>query len=315
MRYKTIGGDSEAELKVSAVGLGCNAFGRRCDEAETAAIVHEAIDAGINFFDTANSYGDGLSEVYMGKALAGRRDEVVLATKFGLRDGGSWKVVEASVDESLKALGTDYIDLYQMHKPDPDTPIEETLSALDGLVRSGKVRFIGCSNFSGRQFEEAIARAAASGTAAFVTAQNPYNLLRRDIEADLVPACRAHRVGILPYYPLQQGLLTGKYRRGEAPPEGTRLAGTAPGAGVLSDANFDRVSALEDFAAERGRTLHELAVSWLASQPVISSVISGASKPGQALANARAGEWVLTEEDFSALDAIVLPPAEKLESS
>lgn len=309
MEYKTIGGSGEGGLRVSAVGLGCNAFGRRCDEGETAAILHEAIDAGINFFDTANSYGDGLSEVYMGKALAGRRGDVVLATKFGLRDGGSRKIVMDSIEKSLTALGTDYVDLYQMHKPDPDTPIEETLAALDELVRAGKVRFIGCSNFTGVQLEQALAHSDAAGAAAFVTAQNPYNLLNRDIEAELVPACRARGVGILPFYPLQQGLLTGKYRRGEAPPRDTRLAGTAPGSGVLSDANFDCLAALEAFAAERGHTLHELAISWLASQPVIASVIAGAAKPGQALANSRAADWVLSEDDFAALDAIVPPPA------
>jgi aryl-alcohol dehydrogenase-like predicted oxidoreductase len=306
MEFKTVGGDGG--LRVSAISIGCNAFGARCDEAQTASIVHQAIESGINFFDTANTYGDGRSEEFIGTALGARRGDVIVATKFGMRDGGSPKVIAASVEASLKRLGTDYIDLYQLHKPDAATPIEETLKALDGLVRDGKVRFIGCSNFSGSQLNEAMACSSDMGLASFVTAQNAYSLLQRDIEGDLVPVCRDHGVGILPFYPLQRGLLTGKYRAGEAPPEGSRLAQGGGGAELLNDKNFDRIAALQEFAEARGHGLLELAISWLASQPVISSVIAGVSKPEQVIANVAAAGWALTAADFAALDEIVAPP-------
>lgn len=309
MEYKWIGETGQAGLRVSAVGLGCNAFGSRCDEATAAATVEGAIDAGINFFDTANTYGDGASEEWIGKTLAGRRQEVIIATKFGMRDGGSAKIIVASVVASLRRLGTDYIDLYQFHRPDPDTPISETLEALDRLVRDGKVRAIGCSNFSGAQLREAMAASGTSGGAAFVTAQNPYSILQRDIEAELVPECRAHGVGILPYYPLFRGMLTGKYRRGEPPPPGTRLAGGGRGAELLNDdAVFDRLEALEAFAADHGHTILDLAIAWLVAQPFVPSVIAGASKPDQVAANARAADWALTTADLAALDAIAPGP-------
>lgn len=307
MQYKFIGG--EGGLRVSAVGVGCNAFGGRCDQAQTAAIIDRVIEAGVNFIDTANTYGNGLSEKYIGKALGARRKDIILATKFGLHDGASRDVIVASAEASLGRLGTDYIDLYQLHSPDAATPMEETLAALDELVAAGKVRFIGCSNFTGRQLEDALRLSHDMGTAAFITAQNPYNLLQRDIEGDLVPVCRTHGIGILPYYPIQRGLLTGKYRRGEPPPQGTRLAGGGRGAHLLKDDSvFDRIGRLQEFATAHGHGLLELAMSWLASQPVIASVIAGVSKPEQVVSNVEAADWALTAEDFAALDRIVPGP-------
>ncbi len=310
MIYKTIGAQGKGNdgLTVSAVGIGCNAFGGRTGEAETAAIIEGAIDAGINFIDTANTYGKGLSEEFIGRALGRRRQDVILATKFGMYEGASAKAIAKSIDQSLTRLGTDYVDLYQLHTPDSDTPMEETLTALAGLVRAGKVRHIGCSNFSGQQLEDALAMSADMNVAAFVTAQNPYNLLQRDIEADLVPVCRARGIGILPYYPIQRGVLTGKYKRGEPPPAGTRLAGGGGGTRFLTDDNFDRVDALEAFAASHGHGLLELAMSWLASQPVIASVIAGVSKVEQVAVNAEAAGWELSTDDFAAIDEIA-PPA------
>lgn len=307
MQYKFIGG--EGGLRVSAVGVGCNAFGGRCDQAQTAAIIDRVIEAGVNFIDTANTYGNGLSEQYIGKALGARRKDIILATKFGLHDGASRDVIVASAEASLGRLGTDYIDLYQLHSPDAATPMEETLAALDELVAAGKVRFIGCSNFTGRQLEDALRLSHDMGTAAFITAQNPYNLLQRDIEGDLVPVCRTHGIGILPYYPIQRGLLTGKYRRGEPPPQGTRLAMGGRGAHLLKDDSvFDRIGRLQEFATAHGHGLLELAMSWLASQPVIASVIAGVSKPEQVVSNVEAADWALTAEDFAALDRIVPGP-------
>lgn len=307
MQYKFIGG--EGGLRVSAVGVGCNAFGGRCDEAQTAAIIDRVIEAGVNFIDTANTYGNGLSEQYIGKALGARRKDIILATKFGLHDGASRDVIVASAEASLGRLGTDYIDLYQLHSPDAATPMEETLAALDELVAAGKVRFIGCSNFTGRQLEDALRLSHDMGTAAFITAQNPYNLLQRDIEGDLVPVCRTHGIGILPYYPIQRGLLTGKYRRGEPPPQGTRLAMGGRGAHLLKDDSvFDRIGRLQEFATAHGHGLLELAMSWLASQPVIASVIAGVSKPEQVVSNVEAAGWALTADDFAALDRIVPGP-------
>ncbi len=308
MHYKFIGGDGGDGLRVSAVGVGCNAFGGRCDQAQTAAIIDRVIDAGINFIDTANTYGNGLSEQYIGKALGARRKDIILATKFGLHDGASRDVILASVEASLGRLGTDYIDLYQLHTPDSATPMEETLAALEELVAAGKVRFIGCSNFTGSQLSDALRLSRDMGTAAFITAQNPYNLLQRDIEGDLVPVCSEHGIGILPYYPLHRGLLTGKYLRGEPPPAGTRLARGGRGTHLLNDATFDRIERLQEFATARGHGVLELAVSWLASQPHIASVIAGVSKPEQIPANARAADWALTQEDFAALDRIVPGP-------
>jgi aryl-alcohol dehydrogenase-like predicted oxidoreductase len=309
MRYKTIGAPGGPELKVSVIGLGCNAFGRRCDEAATAVVIGRCLDEGINFFDTANSYSDGLSEQFIGRALGARRSDVIIATKFGVRQGAKRETVFAAVDLSLKNLGTDYIDLYQLHFPDPNTPIAETLEAMDRLVRDGKVRVIGCSNFTGALLEEALRVSKDNGFAAFATAQNPYSILERDIEEELVPVCRARGIGILPYYPLFRGMLTGKYKRGEPAPVGTRLATDQRWAGLLRDETvFDRIDALTAFAADRGHGILDLALAWLASQDTVPSVISGATKPEQITANAKGANWVLGAEDHAAIDTIVPPP-------
>ena len=298
-------------LRVSVVGLGCNNFGQRCDQAQTRAVVAKALDLGVTLFDTADVYGGGgVSEEYLGKALESRRGEVVLATKFGmpmgegpLRRGGSRRWMMQAAENSLRRLGTDYIDLYQIHFPDAGTPIEETLRALDDLVRQGKVRYVGCSNFAGWQVVEAAWTARTAGLAQFVSAQNFYNLLERNVERELVPACNAHGLGVLPYFPLASGLLTGKYQRGAAAPEGTRLS--APRfKGALSDKNFDKVEKLSAFAADAGHSLLELAIGWLASQPHVPSVIAGATKPEQLEQNIKSGAWRLTAEDMAEIDRI-----------
>ncbi|KAA0236971.1 MAG: aldo/keto reductase [Chloroflexi bacterium CFX7] len=297
-------------LQVSVVGLGCNNFGRRIDAVQAKEVVDRALDLGINFFDTANVYGAGQSEEFLGRALEGRRQDVVIATKFGMRmgekpmeSGGSRRHLIASVEASLRRLGTDYIDLLQFHTPDSRTPIEETLRALDDLVREGKVRYIGHSNFAAWQAAEAHFVARAAGLTPFISAQNEYNLLDRRIERELVPACRAYGVSVLPYFPLASGFLTGKYRPGEPPPAGTRLAGAGPLAGrVLNDRNFNTLQRLEAIAAARGRSMLELAIGWLASQPHVASVIAGATKPGQVEENIAAAEWSLSPEELAEVD-------------
>jgi len=298
-------------LRVSVVGLGCNNFGQRCDQAQTRAVVARALDLGVTLFDTADVYGGGgVSEEYLGKALEGRRADVVVATKFGmpmgegpLRRGGSRRWVMQAAENSLRRLGTDHIDLYQIHFPDAGTPIEETLRALDDLVRQGKVRYVGCSNFSGWQVVEASWTARSAGLAQFVSAQNFYNLLERNVERELVPACNAYGLGMLPYFPLASGLLTGKYQRGVAAPEGTRLA--APRfKGALTDKNFDKVEKLAAFAAEAGHSLLELAIGWLASQPHVPSVIAGATRPEQVEANVRAAAWKLSAAELAKVNEV-----------
>lgn len=289
-------------LKVSEVGLGCNNFGMRIDQEATNAVVTAALDAGINFFDTADIYGGALSEVMLGKALGARRKDIVLATKFGgpvgkapHERGGSRRHAIEACEASLKRLGTDYIDLYQLHFPDPDTPVEETLRALDDLVRAGKVRYVGCSNYSGFQIANADWTARTEHLNRFISLQNEYSLLKRDVETDVLPACRHFGLGVLPYFPLASGLLTGKYKRNEAPPEGTRLAAWgARGAQSLNDKNFDVLDKLTAWSRERGHTLLELAFAWLLGHPQISSVIAGATKPEQVNANAATAHWKLT---------------------
>ena len=302
MEHRNLG---QSGLRVSVAGLGCNNFGRRLDATGTRNVVAKALDLGVTLFDTADAYGGGLSEEYLGKALENRRPDVIIATKFAmpmgegpLRRGGSRHYVQRAVEASLKRLGTDWIDLYQMHMPDAATPIEETLGALDDLVRQGKVRYIGCSNFSGWQVADATWIARSSQLTPFVSAQNLYNLLDRRIERELVPACRRFGLGILPYFPLASGLLTGKYRRGQPVPEGSRLAEPRFGERALTDTNFDRVEKLEAFAKAAGRPLLHLAVGWLASQPEVSSVISGATSPEQLEQNAHAIEWQLSAEEL-----------------
>jgi aryl-alcohol dehydrogenase-like predicted oxidoreductase len=310
VEYRNLGASG---LQVSAVGLGCNNFGRRCDPAQTKAVVDKAIELGVTLFDTADVYGPrGLSEEYLGAALKDRRRDVVVATKFRmpmgegpLWGGGSRRYIFDAVDASLKRLNTDYIDLYQMHAPDTTTPIEETMRALDDVVRSGKVRYIGCSNFASWQAVESQWIARTERLSPFVSAQNQYNLLDRRIERELAPACQKYGMGVLPYFPLASGFLTGKYRPGEAPPEGTRLAAMGDGAkATLNDANFETLGALEDFAKQRDHTMLELAIGWLASQPYVSSVISGATKPEQVEQNVKAAEWRLTPEEMSEIDGI-----------
>jgi aryl-alcohol dehydrogenase-like predicted oxidoreductase len=301
-------------LEVSLVGLGCNNFGMRCDLEQTKAVVAAALDAGINFFDTADVYGGTKSEEFLGTALEPHRDDVVIATKFcapigddPLHRGASARWITEAVEGSLRRLGTDRIDLYQQHMPDNEVDIEETLGALDGLVRAGKVREIGNSNFNGEQIDAAAATSEDRGLARFASAQNYFNVLHRQPLDDVVPACGRHGLGLLPYFPLASGLLTGKYRRGEAPPAGTRLSGLPEDrvASVLSDRNFDRVDRLSAFAADRGHTLLELAFAWLAAQPMLASVIAGATKPEQAAANAAAVDWTMSDDDLTALQTVL----------
>jgi aryl-alcohol dehydrogenase-like predicted oxidoreductase len=296
----------DSGLSASRVGLGCNNFGGRIDFDATREVVEAALDAGITFFDTAEVYGNGGgSERFLGEILEGRRDDVVIATKFGWgRDSGdgSAEKVRESIVGSLERLRTDYVDLYYLHKPDPTTPIAETLGALDELVRDGRVRAIGCSNFSAVQLEEAERVAREKGTARFTVLQNHYSLLQRDDDADVLPLCRELGVSYVPYFPLASGLLTGKYARGEPAPEGTRLHGRE-----IEDERFDRVETCASFAAERGRSLHELAICALASTPGIGSIIAGATKPEQVRANAAAATWRLDPSELGELSARLSP--------
>jgi aryl-alcohol dehydrogenase-like predicted oxidoreductase len=312
MEYRHLG---RSGLQVSIVGVGCNNFGRRLDAVGTKRVVDAAIAAGINFFDTANVYGPGgLSEEFLGQALGERRQDVVVATKFSgsmgegpMRSGGSRKHIMDACEASLRRLGTDYIDLYQVHFPDMSTPIEETMRALDDLVRQGKVRYIGHSNFSGWQAAECHYVAKAEHLTPFVTAQNEYSLLDRRVERELVPACQKFGVSILPYFPLASGFLTGKYRRGEPLPEGARLSNPAAqgmASRVMTDRNWDMLERLEGFARDHGRSPLELAIGWLASKPYVGSVIAGATKPEQIEANVKAGDWKLSAEEMAEVDAL-----------
>lgn len=298
-------------LKVSVVGLGCNNFGMRIDAAQTQAVVDAAIEAGITLFDTADIYGGTKSEEFLGQALGARRHDIVLATKFGMRvggdpkkQGGSRKWIMQAVEDSLRRLKTDYIDLYQHHQPDADTPVDETLRALDDLVAQGKVRYIGNSNYTGWQIADADWTAA--GATRFVSAQNLYSLLERDVEREVLPACEHFGLGFLPFFPLASGMLTGKYKRGAPPPEGTRLAAWgARGQQAMSDANFDKVEALEAWAAARGHSLLDLAFAWLLGHAAVSSVIAGATSPEQIAANAATADWSLTPEEVAEVTALV----------
>lgn len=307
MEFRNIG-----SLTVSVVGIGCNNFGGRIDQAATRSVVDAALDEGINFFDTADIYANGRSEEMLAAALGSRRDKVVLATKFGMGDGKRMPAgagaasVESAVEGSLRRLGTDRIDLYQLHTPDDATPIETTLEGLDRLVRSGKVREVGCSNFDGRLLDEAASSAEEKGTERFVSVQNELSLLHRRGEADLLAACDRHDLAILPYFPLASGMLTGKYRRGEEPPTGTRLSGMPADRRerALSDRRFDLVEALQGFAQERSHTLLELAMSWLAGLPHLASVIAGATTPEQVRANVAAVGWSLSDDERAELDLL-----------
>jgi aryl-alcohol dehydrogenase-like predicted oxidoreductase len=312
MRYRRLG---DSGLVVSVVGIGCNNFGRKVDADGTRAVVDAALDHGINFFDTADIYGTphGASEELLGAALKGRRDDVVLTTKFGMdmagANGPDWgalgarRYIHRAVESSLRRLGTDYLDLYQMHEPDPATPIDETLSTLDDLVRAGKVRYLGNSNFAGWQIADAAWTAKAGHHAPFVSAQNQYNLLAREVEKEVIPACLRFGLGMLPFFPLASGLLTGKYQRDTPPPAGTRLAGERY-RDRLTSAPWDKVEALQGFARERGLSLLDVAIGGLAAKPAVASVIAGATTPDQVAANVAAGAWLPTDTDLAELDRL-----------
>lgn len=316
MEYRNLGNSG---LKVSVVGLGCNNFGMMIDAQQTKSVVDTALDQGITLFDTADVYGGGQSEEYLGKALGKKRPQAIIATKFGNpmgpapnQTGASGHYIVRAVEASLKRLRTDYIDLYQIHKPDPETPIEETMRALDDLVRQGKVRYVGCSNFSGWQLVESHWTAMTGGLEHFVSAQNRYSILSRGIEADLLPACEQYGVGILPFFPLESGLLTGKYKVGASPRKGTRWHAWK-GRGPLIDAfwseeRFVKVKALETVCDTYGHSLLDLAIGWLVDNPIVSSVIAGATKPAQIKGNVKAGEFRPSEEEKHEIDEII-PPA------
>jgi aryl-alcohol dehydrogenase-like predicted oxidoreductase len=313
MRYRPLG---ESGLMVSVTGLGCNNFGRRLDLDGTRAVVDAAIEAGVTLLDTADIYGDGGgSEELLGEVLQGRRDTVILATKFGHQGydmgygpaagaKGGRSYIRHAVERSLRRLRTDYIDLYQIHTPDPVTPIEETLTALTELVAEGKVRYLGNSNFTGWQIADAAHVARARGTVPFISAQNHWSLLERRAEAEVVPAARHFGLGVLPFFPLANGLLTGKVRRGQQPPPDSRLAARH---GYVTDDKLDRVEALISWGAQRGRTVLEVAVAALAAQPGCASVIAGATTAEQVKANAAASEWIPSPEDLADLDRLVPP--------
>jgi aryl-alcohol dehydrogenase-like predicted oxidoreductase len=317
MRYRRLG---TSGLAVSVVGIGCNNFGRRIDATAVREVVDAAIDCGITLFDTADAYGTphGASEELLGAALRanGHRDDVVVATKFGApMDGGNgpdWdargsrRYLRRAVEASLRRLGTDHIDLYQLHTPDPDTPIEETLAALDELVRAGKLRYVGSSNFAGWQVADAAWVARTARLSPFVSAQNEYSWLDRGAEAELVPACQQHGVGLLPYFPLANGLLTGKYRQGEPPPPGSRLSGEMF-ARRLAAARWDIIEKLEAYARERSVPMLHVAIGGLAAKPAVASVIAGATTAEQVRANAAAGAWQPTAEELATLDTLTAP--------
>jgi aryl-alcohol dehydrogenase-like predicted oxidoreductase len=315
MRYRTLGSSG---LLVSVVGLGCNNFGRRLDVNGTRAVIDAAIDAGITLFDTADIYGGkGASESLMGEVLGARRDQIVLATKWGNQNAdmgygpvagakGGRSYLKRAVTQSLRRLRTDYIDLYQLHTPDPETPIDETLLALDELITEGKVRYVGHSNFSGWRLADAEHVARELGRNRFISAQNEWSLLDRAAEADVVPAARHFGLGVLPFYPLANGLLTGKVRRGRDVPAGSRLADRAS---YITDEKLDRVEALIEWGERQGATILEIAIGGQAALPGCASVIAGATSPEQVKANAAAGEWVPSEDQLVELDKIAPAPS------
>ncbi len=309
MEFRKLGNSG---LKVSKIGLGGNNFGWRADEQTSVTVINHAIDMGVSFIDTADMYDQGHSEEFIGKAIKGKRHQVIIATKFGSpmgegpnERGGSRHYIIKAVDASLKRLQTDYIDLYQMHVPDLSTPIEETLCALDDMVRAGKVRYIGCSNFAAWQLCEALWTSKVKNLHSFVTVQSQYSLLARQIESELVPCCQAYDISVIPYSPLAGGFLTGKYHRGEELPVDGRLAGPNPAyRRIFTETNWDKLTKLEAFATERGHTVGELAVAWLLARPWITTVIAGAKKIEQVSANVAAAEWKLTAEEVAEVDAM-----------
>ena len=317
MPYRRLGNSG---LAVSVVGLGCNSFGRRIDQAQAQSVVDAAIDCGITLFDTADIYGTpaGASEEFLGAALRsnGRRADVVIATKFGGdmagANGADWdargsrRYIARAVEASLRRLGTDYIDLYQIHRPDPATPVAETLSALDDLVRAGKVRYLGSSNFSGWQVADAAWTARTDHLTPFISAQNEYSLIERSVESDLIPACQAYGVGLLPYFPLANGLLTGRYRR-DAIPSGSRLSQDRY-TDYLAKAPWSAIDALASFAQERGLSMVDVAIGGLAAKPTVGSVIAGATSPDQVRTNTAAAAWIPSIDDLATLDRLTTNP-------
>jgi aryl-alcohol dehydrogenase-like predicted oxidoreductase len=302
-------------LEVSLVGLGCNNFGGRIDEERTGEVVAAALDAGITLFDTADIYGGTRSEEFLGRALGARREDIVLATKFGMpvdpeRQGAKPAYVRQALEDSLRRLGTDHVDLYQLHQPDPTTPIADTLAVLDEQVQAGKVRQIGCSNFSAEQLRQA-QEAVTGGAARFVSVQNEYSILHRRPEDEVLAECERNGMAFIPYYPLARGLLTGKYRRGHAAPAGTRLAGVgAEQYGRLaSEENLAAVEQLTALAEQHGHRVVELAIAWLAARPMVASVIAGATSAEQVAANVAAAEWTLGQAELAEVDGVVPPGA------
>ncbi len=309
MEYRRLGSSG---LRVSVIGLGGNTFGRYVDERGTADVVNAAFEAGINFFDTANIYNAGVSERYLGAALRGQRERALIATKVGMRmgpgpneSGSSRKHIFSSVHDSLERLDTDYIDLLQIHTFDPDTPLEETLDALNDLVRSGAVRYIGCSNYDAWRLTQSLWISDKRNWASFVSVQPEYNLLSRDIERELIPACLEFGVGIIPYFPLAAGVLTGKYQPGQPPPENTRGHNNPNFAARLNRADLETAQRLDAWSRERGHTVAELALTWLANQPAVATVISGVRNADQVAANARAGEWKLSASELTEIDDLL----------
>ena len=312
MQYRILGNTG---AKVSVIGLGANNFGGRNDEASSFRVMDQALDLGVNFIDTADYYNFGKSEEVIGKWLKGKRNSIILATKFEMalddsphNHGASRYHMFNAVEDSLRRLNTDHIDLYQVHWPDPDTPIEETIRGLDDLVKQGKIRYFGTSNFAGLQLSEAVWNSRYYNLNRPVSEQCYYNLLHRNVELEVVPYCSANGLSIIPYFPLESGLLTGKYRRNAPIPEGTRMAAGEFYQRSLTDENFDKVEKLSAFANERGHTVGELAIAWLLSKPAVCSVIAGASKPEQVIQNVAASDWTLTPEDLKAIDEIVPSP-------
>jgi aryl-alcohol dehydrogenase-like predicted oxidoreductase len=309
VEYRRLG---KSGLKVSAIGLGGNTFGNGADEAQTGRIISRALDIGVNFIDTADVYSRGVSETFVGKAVKGRRHKALIATKVRGKmgdlpndEGLSRAHIMDGIEDSLRRLETDYVDLYQVHQVDANTPIHETLSALDDLVRQGKVRYIGCSNFAAWQICEALWTSDRKNLTPFVSVQPRYNIFDRAIERELVPFCRQYGIGIIPYSPLAGGILTGKYKEGEAPPPDTRAGRNQRMQSQLNSDTLGKVDALGKWAQDKGHSVGELALAWLLSRPEVSTIIAGATRPEQVDANAKAAEWKLSEDDLKAIDEAI----------